>query len=151
MQLTHFTDLGLRVLMDLTVLQPGTTCRVADIAARFNESHNHLRKVVQFMARQDWLHTTRGPKGGICLAQPPEHYSLGNLVRTLERNNEIIDCAASPCALRGRCTLKSLLDEANEAFYAALDRYSLADTLASPTRELIARLQKNNAQALATS
>ncbi len=147
MQLTHFTDLGLRVLMDLTVLEPGTSCRVADIAARFNESHNHLRKVVHFMAQQGWLQTTRGPGGGICLSEQTTRLPLGKLVRTLERCPEVIDCAATPCALRGRCSLKVLLEEANAAFYRSLDRYTLADTLAAPTRALIARLQTGSATA----
>lgn len=142
MQLTHFTDLGLRVLMDLTVLQPGTSCRIADMAMRFKESHSHLSKVVQFMGQQGWLHSTRGPGGGVSLAKDPAEYRLGYLVRTLERRDEVIDCAATPCALRGRCTLKHLLEEANEAFYQSLERYTLADTLAGPTRKLLQQLQQ---------
>ena len=40
---------------------------------------------------------------------------LADVVRALERTTEVIDCAEPPCVLRGRCSLKGLLDEANAA------------------------------------
>lgn len=142
MQLTRFSDLGLRVLMDLSVLAPGTVTTIAEVTARFQVPHNHLSKVVQFMGQQGWLHTVRGKGGGIRLAWPLADYRLGLVVRTLERTTEVIECADPPCVLRGRCSLKGLLDEANDAFYAALDRHTLADALAAPTAEAIVRLHR---------
>lgn len=142
MQLTRFSDLGLRVLMDLSALAPGAVTTIAEVTERFQVPHNHLSKVVQFMGQQGWLHTVRGKGGGIRLAWPLADYRLGQVVRTLERTTEVIECADPPCVLRGRCSLKGLLDEANDAFYAALDRHTLADALASPTAETIVRLHR---------
>lgn len=142
MQLSRFSDLGLRVLMDLTALAPGASTTIAQVCERFDVPHNHLSKVVQFMAQQGWLHTVRGKGGGLSLAWPPERYRLGQVIRTLERDAELIDCAEPPCVLRGRCALKGLLDEATQAFYDALDRHSLADAVASPTGPLIVRLHR---------
>lgn len=142
MQLTRFSDLGLRVLMDLSALAPGAVTTIAEVTERFQVPHNHLSKVVQFMGQQGWLHTVRGKGGGIRLAWPLADYRLGQVVRTLERTTEVIECADPPCVLRGRCSLKGLLDEANDAFYAALDRHTLADALAAPTAETIVRLHR---------
>ena len=142
MQLTRFSDLGLRVLMDLSALAPGAVTTIAEVTERFQVPHNHLSKVVQFMGQQGWLHTVRGKGGGIRLAWPLADYRLGQVVRTLERTTEVIACADPPCVLRGRCSLKGLLEEANDAFYAALDRHTLADALASPTAEAIVRLHR---------
>ena len=50
MQLTRFSDLGLRVLMDLSVLAPDAVTTIAEVTERFQVPHNHLSKVVQFMA-----------------------------------------------------------------------------------------------------
>ena len=63
MQLTRFTDFGLRVLMYLCTPAPhqqkqaGT---VAEIAEQFEVSRHYLNNVVQFLAQQGWVVTTRG-------------------------------------------------------------------------------------------
>jgi Rrf2 family nitric oxide-sensitive transcriptional repressor len=143
MQLTHFTDLGLRVLMYLSHPGREAPVTVGEIAERFELSRNHLIKVVHFMAQQGWLITTRGKGGGLALAQPLGHYRIGALIRTLEHTSPgLIDCASPPCELRGACLLKDALDEALDAFYASLDRLTLADVVASPTREAIVRLHR---------
>jgi len=49
--------------------------------------------------------------------------------------------------VRGPCSLKGLLDEANEAFYDALDRNTLADAAASLTGAAIVRLHRRSRSA----
>lgn len=143
MQLTHFTDLGLRVLMYLSHEQRETPVTISEIAERFEASRHHLVKVVHFMGQQGWLVTTRGKGGGLALAHALGDYRLGDLIRTLEHTStELIDCAEPPCGLRGRCLLKGVLDEALEAFYEALNGHTLADVVGSPTREAIVRLHR---------
>lgn len=144
MQLTRFTDLGLRVLMYLTGPQPGQLATIPEIAERFEVSRNHLVKVVHFMAQQGWLATTRGKGGGMALARQPEHYRLGEVVRTLEGKPQLIDCAEPPCALSRGCLLKGALDEALAAFFLTLDGYTLRDIVASPTGEAIIRLHRQS-------
>lgn len=140
MQLTRFSDLGLRVLMDLSTLAPDAVTTIAEVTERFQVPHNHLSKVVQFMGQQGWLHTVRGKGGGIRLARAADRFRLGELVRTLERTEDLIDCAEPPCALRGRCALKRLLSQAEDAFFDALDRHTLADAVGGPTFDAIVRL-----------
>ncbi|WP_080962044.1 Rrf2 family transcriptional regulator [Chromobacterium subtsugae] len=142
MQLTRFTDLGLRVLMYLTGLEPGQLATIPEIAERFVISRNHLVKVVHFMAQQGWLATSRGKGGGLALAKPPEHYRLGEVVRTLEGLSQLIDCAEPPCTLFGGCRLKGALDAALQAFFQTLDGYTLRDIIASPTGEAIIRMHR---------
>lgn len=143
MQLTHFSDLGLRVLMYLTQPPDGRPVTITEIATQFNVSRHHLVKVVHHMSKQGWLITTRGKGGGLALAQAPGTYRLGKLIRELEGANDLIDCAAPPCSLRGNCRLKGVLDEALLAFYKALDKHTLADTVGSPTGDVIIRMVRN--------
>ena len=142
MQLTRFTDLGLRVLMYLTGTDPGVPVTIAEIAERFAVPHNHLTKVVQFMGQQGWVLTVRGKGGGLRLARPPADYRLGDVVRLLEPEGPLIDCAQPPCALRLGCQLKGALDVAQQAFYDSLNRLTLADAIAPPTREALVRLHR---------
>jgi len=140
MQLTHFTDLGLRVLMYLTHQKRDTPATITEIAQQFEVSRHHLVKVVHFMGQNQWLATTRGKGGGLALARPLHEYRLGEVIQSLEGVTQMIDCAAPPCALAGRCQLKGMLDQAQQAFFASLNQYTLADMVAAPTGEAIVRL-----------
>jgi len=142
MQLTHFTDLGLRVLMYLSHPRRDTPVTISEVAERFGASRHHLVKVVHFMGQQGWLVTTRGKGGGLALANPLSHYRLGATIRTLEHVNQLIDCSDPPCVLQGYCHLKSILDEAMERFFQQLDRYTLADAVGAPTSQVIKMLHR---------
>ncbi|MBC7750258.1 MAG: Rrf2 family transcriptional regulator [Candidatus Saccharibacteria bacterium] len=154
MQLTHFTDLGLRVLMYASqpqrVTQSGKAVTISEIAESLHVSRNHLVKVVHFMASHQWLSTTRGKGGGLALAKTPDQYNLGQLVRILEGTTQVVNCAEPPCALRFGCGLKGLLDEALQAFFQSLDRYTLADIIQGKTQEILSELQRIHIVQLST-
>ncbi len=154
MQLTHFTDLGLRVLMYTSqpqrITQSGKAITISEIADSLQVSRNHLVKVVHFMAGQQWLTTARGKGGGLALAKSPEQYNLGQLIRTLEGTIQLVNCADPPCALRFGCGLKTILNEALQAFYQSLDQYTLADIIQGKTQEILLELQRINVVQLAT-
>ena len=144
MQLSRFTDLGLRVLMYLCDAEPGQPITIAEVAERFDVPHNHLAKVVQFMGQQGWVVSVRGKGGGMRLAQAADRYRLGQLVRLLERTDELINCAEPPCVLRGQCALKGLLAQGEDAFYEALDAFTLADALKGKTHVAIIKLHRTS-------
>ena len=97
--------------------------------------------VSQRLAQLGWVHTSRGKGGGLALAHPASHYRLGEVIRALEDDPSLLDCAEPPCALRGHCGLKPLLDQAQEAFYAALDQHTLADTHVPATQKILWRMK----------
>lgn len=142
MQLTRFTDLGLRVLMYLTYKERTEPVTIPEIADIFQVSRNHLVKVVHFMAQQKWLITTRGKGGGMALAHPPEHYRIGDIVRTLEDNPRLIDCDKPPCVLKRSCQLSGALQRALNLFFEDLNRYTLADVASKQTQTSIIELHR---------
>lgn len=142
MQLTRFTDLGLRVLMYLTHQPRTTPVTISEIAERFTISRNHLVKVVHFLGQQGWVITTRGKGGGLALAHAPASYRLGDLIRVMEGGRPLIDCAEPPCALREGCRLNTALDKALDAFYSSLNSYTLSDIVTASTGEAIIRLHQ---------
>ena len=131
MQLNKFTDYALRLLM--YIAQPKELpYTIAEIAADLQVSQNHLVKIVHFMAKQDWLITTRGKGGGIRLNPQALNFKLGEIVRILQRETPIVECNTPPCVLRSNCGLKGILDQAVEQFYQSLDQFTLADVLTTP-------------------
>ena len=143
MQLTRFTDFGLRVLMYLTQCRDRSAAvTIPEIADRFSVSRNHLVKVVHFMAQQGWVSTSRGKGGGLRLAQAVDRYRLGDLIRQLEQQGPLIDCREPPCALDGACRLSGVLAQTLQAFYEALNGYTLADLVRDPTAAAIIKLHR---------
>lgn len=129
MQLNKFTDYALRILMYIS--RPRESAyTIAEIATDLQVSQNHLVKVVHFMGKQNWLITTRGKGGGIRLHPDAVHLKVGEAVRTLQGENQIVECNNPPCVLRSQCGLKGILDQALEQFYQYLNQYTLGEVLA---------------------
>ncbi|WP_028464247.1 RrF2 family transcriptional regulator [Nisaea denitrificans] len=129
MRLTSFTDYGLRMLMRMASA-PDKAFSTAELAAEFNVSRNHLAKIMQHLARADLIETRRGGGGGACLALPAGSIRLGELIRTLEENQPLVECLGADggaCVLDGRCRLKARMRSAEAAFLADLNRSTLAD------------------------
>lgn len=138
MQLNKFSDYALRVLMYISRPRD-VPYTIAEIAEKLVVSENHLVKVVHFMAKQQWIITTRGKGGGIRLKPETLSFKLGDILTTLEGDTQIVNCATPPCVMRSHCGLKSILDQAIDQFYQSLNQYTLEDVLnrpALPTRSL---------------
>lgn len=133
MQLNKFTDYALRVLMYVAPPREAPYT-IAEIAQNLHVSQNHLIKVVHFMAKQNWLITTRGKGGGIRLNSQVLDMGLGTLVHTLQGDAAIVDCnKPEPCILLPRCGLKGILNQALLQFYQSLNQYTFAQALALPS------------------
>jgi Rrf2 family nitric oxide-sensitive transcriptional repressor len=140
MRMTTHTDYSLRTLMYLA-LQPNRLSTIADIAAAYGVSENHLMKVVHQLGLAGIIETTRGRQGGMRLARPAEEINLGDVVRRMEPDPEIAPCFSGKgaCIIQPCCLLQGALQEALKAFLAVLDGYTLAD-LIQPQRKLAALL-----------
>jgi len=105
MKLTTFTDFSLRVLMFLAA-EPERRATIGRIS------------------------TARGKGGGVTLARSADQVIVGRVVRDTEGVATTAECFDPPhqaCAIADCCQLRVVLAEAVEAFYAVLDRYTLAD------------------------
>lgn len=133
MRLTIFTDLALRLLMDLA-RRGGQQATITDIARRYSMSANHLAKVVVRLAACGVLHTVRGRHGGITLARAPAQINIGEVVRASEPDFCMVDCfdaEHASCCYAGNCGVQRVLGRATDAYLAALDKLTLADLVLS--------------------
>ncbi|MCB0927220.1 MAG: Rrf2 family transcriptional regulator [Mycobacterium sp.] len=143
MQLTRFTDLGLRAMMLLAsgeARDQRVTTRGLALAA--DASENHTAKAVSRLAELGLVNTRRGRTGGLELTPEGREVSVGWLVRRLEGDREVIDCAGgdNPCPLVPGCRLRRALSAAKEAFYAELDRYTVGDLVAGAPLPVVSPL-----------
>lgn len=146
MQLTQFTDLGLRVVMRLTVASPDTPPGTRLLAEQLNVSYTHATKVVTRLSELGVVATRRGRGGGLALTELGRSATVGWLTRRLEGDDEVIECEGpKPCPLRKGCRLRGALRAAQEAFYTSLDAYTIDDLAQPPTRAVLLSLSTQQA------
>ncbi|CAN5402864.1 nitric oxide-sensing transcriptional repressor NsrR [soil metagenome] len=129
MRLTVYSDYALRMLMYLA-LKKGELSTIADIAASYDISENHLMKVAHQLGVGGFVETVRGRGGGLRLARPIEAIGLAEVVRYTEPDMAIVQCfkpVDAPCAIRPACVLRRALEKARDAFMTVLGEYTLAD------------------------
>ena len=133
MQVSAFTDYALRVLL-FAAVRPDERCLTQDVSAAFGISRHHVVKVVNALGRLGYVDTTRGRGGGFRLGRPAARIGVGDVVRRTE-GLTLVECfehRTNTCPLARACGLKNAFKEAEQAFLAVLDRYTLADLVAAP-------------------
>lgn len=140
MQLTQYTDFGLRTLIALAV-SPGERQTVTTISQAYAISRNHLVKAVARLAERGYVETVRGKGGGVRLARSPSEIRIGEVVRDMEATLGVVPCLqeeGAACVIAPVCRLKAVLAEATQAFLKTLDGHTLEDVLRQ--RAPVARL-----------
>ena len=141
MYITRYTDYSLRVLM-YVALKGDEISTIGEIADSYGISKNHLMKVVQQLNAKGYLIALRGKNGGLRLNGPAANINIGNLVRDTEEDFALVECFSdkNSCSITPACHLKSIFKEALEAFFKALDQYTLADLLPKQKQPALIKL-----------
>ncbi len=114
MQLTSFTDYGLRALIYMASLPDGRMTSISVV------------KIINQLSRVGYVTAVRGKNGGIRLGKPANMIRVGDVVRDLEPLS-LVNCSSEFCHITPACRLKQALAEAAQSFLKELDNYTLAD------------------------
>lgn len=133
MQLNQQTDFALRALILLAEEEknnPPRLLTIREIAEFHRISRNHMMKVINVLVEQNFIEAKRGKNGGLKLSRPSKDIRLGDVVRALENNWNIVECFSPQrqnCQLLPSCRLKQVFHRALNAFLQELDQCTLAD------------------------
>lgn len=145
MQLTRFTDIGLRVVMRLAVAGENdsdpTVLTTKTLAAELAVPYTHVAKVVGRLSEMGVVHARRGRSGGLAITDLGREARVGWLAQSLEGTGEVVDCEGpQPCPLRNACRLRGALARARAAFFTSLDNQTVADLVSEPTTAVLLSL-----------
>jgi len=129
MQLSKFSDYALRILIHLAS-SPDQLLSTRQIADLHDAKYNHLAKVTGWLVHEGYAVSTRGRGGGLRLARDPSQINLGTVLRGLEADKPLVECMSSDggaCRFSPACGLSNALNIAQEAFFTALEDYTIAD------------------------
>ncbi|ACX95772.1 Rrf2 family transcriptional regulator [Halothiobacillus neapolitanus] len=133
MQLNQQTDFALRALMLLAQEEKNNSPRlltIREISEFHRISRNHMMKVINTLVEQNFVEAKRGQNGGLKLNRPSNEIRVGDVVRALENNWNLVECFSPErqnCQLLPSCQLKYLFHRALNAFFEELDQCTLAD------------------------
>lgn len=131
MRLTQYTDYSLRVLIYLAYKKDANVT-ISELADFYHISRNHLVKVVHNLGLNGFILTIRGKNGGLRLAHSAEKIVVGDVVRAMEPDFNLLECFSpeeDQCVITRACALKSVLFNARDVFLQELDKYTLADAI----------------------
>ncbi len=133
MRLTRFSDYSLRVLM-YAASRGERLITIEETAATYRISRTHLMKVCHQLTKAGFLRAIRGRSGGLVLARAPSEIGIGEVLRLTEPDSSLVECFGGDngCVIAPRCRLRGVLHEALAAFFATIDRYTLADLMLNP-------------------
>lgn len=99
MKLSSKTHYGLMACHLLAKNYGVAPISATELEKTINVSGKYLEKIMRMLAARGIVTATRGINGGYSLKKAPKDVSIGDIVRTLEDDMEIIQCVTkdSPC------------------------------------------------------
>jgi Rrf2 family protein len=123
---------ALRMMLDLAEHRNQGFIALKDIAGRQNISKKYLEQIVTILNRADILRTNRGHQGGYMLAQAPEKYSVGQILRITEGSLSPISCLdddPNRCNRSPYCKTLPMWQGLDKVISDYLDNINLQDML----------------------
>ena len=111
-----------------------------ELAKRYNEAEvvsvsllaqctgvteKYLEQIIAMMKKADIVVSNRGATGGYKLVRAPQDISVGEILRALEDNLQIVDCIHKDCANGCNCVSRNLWVKLNQNINSYLDTISL--------------------------
>ena len=128
---------GTRALLDLALHQGEEPVLLKDIAEREQISVRYLEHLITPLIAGGIVRTTRGAKGGVSLAKPPEEIKLSEVIQLLEGSIAPVECVNSPgiCSRSKSCVTRDIWDELKQAMDGILRATTLQDLVERQRRK----------------
>ena len=123
---------AIKLMLDLATYYHGEPVKLKDIARRQNISEKYLEQIVSVLHKAGLVKSIRGARGGYILKLPPEHYTAGLILGTVEGNMSPAECVGDngvPCEYKATCVSFRLWEKLDAAVNDVLEGITLADML----------------------
>jgi Rrf2 family protein len=143
-------EYAIRAFVHLASLPPGDHAMVKNISAAAGIPNPFLAKILQDLARDGFLHSNKGPRGGFRLRQPPEEISLRKIVEAVDGTGRYDRCigGSAECNDRAACGMHDTWQELRSRIVDYLEGTSIADLAKSldQKRRLLAKPRRRGSK-----
>lgn len=133
MKLSTKITYGVRAIFDIAYHACGMPAKVKDIARRQGISPRYIEQIFIKFKKHGIIKTVRGPNGGYLLANEPSQISLGDIIRAIEGNIELVSCKSATadntdeCNIKKQCVTAPIWNELNGRISSFFDSITIQD------------------------
>jgi len=129
MKLSTKGQYGTRALLDLALHEGEGPVQLRDIAQRQQISHMYLEHLIAPLVAAGIIRSTRGVRGGVWLAKPPQEIKLSEVIELLEGSIAPVECVNDPkyCPRSSACVTREVWGEVKKAINGVLESTTLRD------------------------
>ncbi len=110
------------------IAKSDNSLNVVKIAERTGASKHHVAKVLQRLAKDDFLDSNRGPHGGFRLKRAPDQISLLQIYEAIEGKIVVNNCPMdNPICPFNKCIMGTTITAMTSDFKEYLDTQKLSD------------------------
>jgi Rrf2 family protein len=131
MKITRRADYGVRTMLDVASVEPGSVALTHEIAARQGIPLPFLAKIIPSLTRAGFLRSARGSGGGITLARPTSEITLLDVVEAIDGPVALNVCVLYPddCPRSGTCPVHEVWCDARAALAQRLKSVTIASLI----------------------
>lgn len=122
MKLSSKSQYGLKACYVLAQNYGKKSFSASALEKEIGVSAKYLERILRMLSGEDIILAERGVTGGYRLANSPENITVGDIVRVLEDDLEIVSCVNSSCAL---CASGSVWKRLKDGINGVLDSITL--------------------------
>ena len=122
---------AVRVMLDLAQNDHGECIKVKDIAARQGISEKYLEQIIAILNKAGYVKSVRGAQGGYRIADVPEKYTVGMILRLTEGSLAPVTCLeeGKACQRCDSCRSVEVWKVLYERINQVVDGITIADLL----------------------
>ena len=121
---------AVRVMLDLALHDTGEYIKVKDIAKRQSISEKYLEQIISILNKAGYVHSVRGAQGGDRLANKPETYTVGMILRLTEGSLSPVSCLDNDsvqCERYSICETVMIWQRLRDAINSVIDNVTIQD------------------------
>jgi Rrf2 family protein len=140
MQITRQADYAVRAVLYLARLGPDQRAATSQIAQEQQIPPSFLAKIVSQLSVAGLLQTSRGARGGVSLARPPEQISLLEVVEAIDGPILLNECVSpnGACVFGDDCPMKPIWCDAQAELVYRLKTTTFENFLGNGSRPVAA-------------
>ncbi|MCJ8144258.1 Rrf2 family transcriptional regulator [Ancylobacter sp. A5.8] len=134
--LTNKGKYGLKAMLHLARLEPGSSAMGAEIASANNIPKKFLDAILLELRNAGMVRSKKGPGGGYGLSRHPRDIRIGHIIRTLDGPLAPLSCASKSayvpcqdCQDLESCAVRITMSKVRDAMSDILDGMSLHDMI----------------------
>ena len=128
MKLSSKAKYGIKACHILGMNYPNSSVSASALESYISVSGKYLEKIMRLLAKRDIVSANRGANGGYYLSRAPEQITIGEIVRALEDDMEIVECVKGDAKCKC-CPSSGVWKRLYEGINKLLDDMTLAQMI----------------------